>query len=968
MTLRRAYRRSLVPKPDQKIVKNIVQLFSTRKGSVWFMAQDGLYRPEGSSWKRQLSSATGRMALDVLSVSENHHGTGIFVVRNPQDQMGIWEWERNGPIHRSTMAAPILYLVSADIDENDNVIAVDRAGEIVMRHDGRWNVVPFLPENGTTITRVLFRQNGDLCLGGDDGIYVWRHDSHKWKSLPLSSDELSNCINEIFKARNGEIWFASASGLEIRHPDGNSEAISSIGKERLLNVTGVEQDAGGNVWISSGSAFDGAFMWNGKTWKKYPIDVHDGGMYVHKIRKDLQGRLWFLGLGHNPGTLDDDEAGAYCLDNGAFSRWSIPEGLLSGRVYAFEEGKDSSLWFGTHKGICRYQSGHWTYWRKTNGLRQDHIFCLALDHDGDVWFGHMTTDGLGRIDGAGQVHYYGVEDGLPDSRIYDIRVDSTGIVWVTTRGGLCCYDHGRWSTFDEKSGLVSNALWPVLPTNEGVYVGTTGKGAAILHRDAWNDRPPVIVIDTPLVENQNAFVRWQAFAYNGEVSPENSLTRYRLRGGNWSAWSTLHEVSVRSASPGLYSIEVQAKGLYGQFDPVPAEAAFTVLPSLYLRPVIYLPAGGALTALVYLLVVVQVRRRKHRKELEKSEERYRLITELMSDYAYLLAIDENGSSEVLWITESFERLTGYGTAEFRQAGFSERFNYRDDTALVTAMFASVRSGKPESFESRIVTYADAVLWIHHDVAPIWNALHSRVTHIYGIARDITQRKHNEEQMRKLATELSLTEERERRRMATFLHDTIGQTLAFSKIKLRTLERSVGDKKTLDALSEIRGLIEESIIDTRSLTFELSPPALHELGIAEAIRSLATQLFERHDIGVEFTGEQFSSQPADEMSVILYYATREVLINIVKHSRARWVTLSMASCNGSVVVSVQDNGIGMSGAAGNGAGGRKDSFGLFNTRERLLHIGGGLTIQSAPGEGTTVVLTVPLKTTAGTSSS
>ena len=197
-------------------------------------------------------------------------------------------------------------------------------------------------------------------------------------------------------------------------------------------------------------------------------------------------------------------------------------------------------------------------------------------------------------------------------------------------------------------------------------------------------------------------------------------------------------------------------------------------------------------------------------------------------------------------------------------------------------------------------------------------------------------------------------------MATFLHDTIGQTLAFSKIKLRSLERSIPDENILRSLTEIRSLIQESINNTRSLTFELSPPSLDELGVVEAIRSLATQLFERHNIALEFSGDQLPFQPADEISIVLYYAVREVLINIVKHSRASSVSLNVSSSDSSISVMVRDNGIGMKKIGEEEPQNRRDSFGLLNTRERILYLGGSFEISSAPNEGTTIVLSIPLK--------
>ncbi len=314
---------SITPKPDPGFIKKIIQVYPTKSGNVFLMLSDGLYRRTGKLWKPQLQSSSGKFGLAVLSVNENRHGSGICLVRSPADKMGIWEWTKNGPFRRSKLVKPVLYIVSADIDENDNVVAVARAGEIFVRHDGLWNMLPFLPENASNITKVLFRQNGDLCLGGDDGVYIWRHSSHKWQSLPQSSLELKNCINEIFKTRNGDIWIGSANGIEIQHPDGTHQDIAYIDKERLLNITGLQEDENGNMWVSSGSSFDGAYKWNGKTWKNYPVTSSAGGMYIHKIRKDREGRLWFLGLGHNPGTSDDDDAGAYCLQGNTFSRWSL---------------------------------------------------------------------------------------------------------------------------------------------------------------------------------------------------------------------------------------------------------------------------------------------------------------------------------------------------------------------------------------------------------------------------------------------------------------------------------------------------------------------------------------------------------------------------------------------------------------------------------------------------------------------
>jgi signal transduction histidine kinase len=95
-----------------------------------------------------------------------------------------------------------------------------------------------------------------------------------------------------------------------------------------------------------------------------------------------------------------------------------------------------------------------------------------------------------------------------------------------------------------------------------------------------------------------------------------------------------------------------------------------------------------------------------------------------------------------------------------------------------------------------------------------------------------------------------------------------------------------------------------------------------------------------------------------MSVVLYYAVREVFINIIKHSKASMVNVSICSPNGLIRVTVHDNGVGFDNVTGRKVHERKDSYGLFNIRERIMHLGGKVEINSAPNKGTTVVLTVP----------
>ena len=238
--------------------------------------------------------------------------------------------------------------------------------------------------------------------------------------------------------------------------------------------------------------------------------------------------------------------------------------------------------------------------------------------------------------------------------------------------------------------------------------------------------------------------------------------------------------------------------------------------------------------------------------------------------------------------------------------------------------------------------------------------------ILGTAFDITDRKNVEdklldyqEQLRSLASELSFTEERERRRMAAYLHDSIAQALAFAKIKLESFMDSTAPSAHDGALAEIHKFINQSIENTQSLTFELSPPVLNELGFEEAVDWLCGQMREQHRLSIAFQNDTQPKPMGDDISLVLFNAVRELLVNAAKHARAEEVTVEISRNGNSVRVVVEDNGNGFDLKKVTARDEKKGGFGLFNIRERLTRMGGDLIITTRPGGGTHVLLKAPL---------
>lgn len=225
-----------------------------------------------------------------------------------------------------------------------------------------------------------------------------------------------------------------------------------------------------------------------------------------------------------------------------------------------------------------------------------------------------------------------------------------------------------------------------------------------------------------------------------------------------------------------------------------------------------------------------------------------------------------------------------------------------------------------------------------------------------LASEVSRRDANErrlvayqERLRSLTAELLLAEERARRELAIDLHDGLTQTIALLKMRVAGLEPGATSVQ-LAALREIGLLIDQANRAARSLSFELSPPVLHDLGLEPALDWLTENISSRYGLHVVFEHDD-QPKPTDEKTrIILFRSIRELLINAAKHAKAQVVALKLERVGNELQASVDDDGVGMELGLEDVKG-----SGLFSIRERLRHVGGDISIVSEPGRGTCVQL-------------
>jgi PAS domain S-box-containing protein len=369
--------------------------------------------------------------------------------------------------------------------------------------------------------------------------------------------------------------------------------------------------------------------------------------------------------------------------------------------------------------------------------------------------------------------------------------------------------------------------------------------------------------------------------------------------------------------------------------------------------------------------------------LRESEERFQLASEIGRSGTWDRDV---ASGEIIWSRGHYEIL-GYRIGEVKPShpAWAERVHPEDRPRVESEIKRAMAERVEFACDFRVIWPDGSIHWMSAR-ARCEYLPDGSCRRMVGVMGDVTELKEAEcraselnellsdmlaertrmaeeraAHLRELAAELALAEQRERDRLHELLHDHVQPMLVGARLGLSGLNERTPIQTWLKSAAEVRQHIGDALNTARSLSVELNPPLVRDQGLCAALEWLSRFAWNSHGLDVQLTCDP-SAEPADVATrLLLFKAVRELLMNVAKHAGTRKAQLTVERTGGPrFLVTVADQGGGFHAAASRADLGRRSGSGLLDIERRLGLIGGSFEIDSDPGAGTIVRLSVPLE--------
>lgn len=334
--------------------------------------------------------------------------------------------------------------------------------------------------------------------------------------------------------------------------------------------------------------------------------------------------------------------------------------------------------------------------------------------------------------------------------------------------------------------------------------------------------------------------------------------------------------------------------------------------------------------------------------LRESEERYRGLLESQNDL--IVRVDSKG--RFTYVNDAYCRKFGKTKKQLLNRSYTPLVHKDDRQAAVELVKSLNVPPYRGSLEQRARTAA-GWRWIQWEDCAVLDE-QGRIVEVQAVGRDITELKEVEQALRESHGKLMMAREEERRRLASELHDSIGQRLAVMQMKLVSVLKLCEDSPNAHALASTIESNAATIAEVRSLCHGLYPPTLDELGLASALRRMKRDCHGAADLSLRISPRLAEKRFPREVEIALFRISQEAVSNAIRHSAATEIEISLQTQRENLTLKIRDSGRGFEPLQVKGNG-----IGMHTMRERARAVGAKLDIESKPGK-TVLKVVLPLK--------
>lgn len=835
----------------------------------------------------------------------------------------------------------------------DNDVSCLRAGSdgslVVATADGtvvlkRGSVTPSSETCSTDVRQARYRDGrgkGWSAVANQDSVTVTAAMEKMRGRFEAGRQLPGNRIQALLADREGALWVGTNRGL-ARIVNGRVDRLPVTDSLATASVVSLLEDREGNLWV--GTETSGLHVLRDQRFTSIGAQEGLSEDATTTVVEDTAGKLW---VGTNGGGLNALRLVA--ARAGEAPQYAVPDVLLSKVILSLAPGHDGELWVGTPDGLNRIRGSAVDSVTSADGLPDDFIRSLLVDRDNSVWVG--TRRGLAHLSFNGhaiaQRKTYTQADGLGSDLVGALARDAHGDLWIATLAGLSRLRGGKITNYSVADGLSSNVITALLVRQDGtLLIGTEDRGWNLwdgsgLHPVQGGSERAAIhaILDDGLghlwFATASGIARCDASGLTSWLAP--GLKASASASGNpscpnWIEFGTAD--GLRSREMTTNGHPAAWHGSDGKLWFATPKGLVTVDPARF--PVNTVPPPVAIERFTIDDVPQTA---ESSPSVEAGHVHFEFNYAAMSftapqkvRYRYMLEGFDKG-----W-TEAGTRRTAYYT-NIPPGTYTFRVQAANNDGVWNTAGAALR------FELRPRFYQTVWFYVALAVALIL---------LVVLALRLRLRRAEREFRAVLA---------ERIRIAREIHDTLAQGYVGVSVQLEVLSELLR-RNRLEAAHEqldvARETVREGLADARQSIWALRSQDAGETALPVRLRRMVEQAG-GGDLETQLNvhGTYRALSPVKEQEILRI--AQEAIHNGKRHANARRLQVRLVYNSGEALLEVQDDGRGFAPSPANG---RIESppghYGLTGMRERAEEIGGVLEIESAPGAGTTVRLTVPAR--------